>query len=429
MTTTVTWRLAVRLGTLAAVALAAILPSSSVLAVSERYQYKMPCPAGVDCYVTQLAHSQDALDFDIGGGATSGPVRAVSEGEVIRARWDVLDCDVTDNYLGRYVQVQDIFGRTLTYAHLSQFDPDLYEGKWVLQGDKLGTEGDTGYTWRWDEQQQQYVPCGVHLHLTNVASLPYIDNEVVNEEKAYNSTNSVIGETSTGYRGQEGQAIRNEYFELGAEAGNWSWWAVGWTGDIEGIGSQGLWMRRPTAYAGWHQTFAHDPYLICSGESGIYVADLNLAAGYWVDYCSWHTWHDVPASNLPGGSCPGGCGTRATGYPRSEMEPAYCPPELPNCTKLQAFHFGYLWWPSGCSAPTTVACPDVNQDRWTNILDVQRVALNWYYGTNDKRCDVNADTVVNILDPQRVAVVAWLPLDPPQCYQTDVPGGQLCPAP
>lgn len=411
-------------------AVAAVLPATSVDAenMSDAYRFKWPWLPGTGVDITGYPYTAhhgcsggsctDAYDF-----VTSGEdpqVKSSAEGRVIQRvdQYETPDnCYDPDLHLGNYVRVTvDNFDADVIYAHLKSVS--AAQGATVYQGDTIGVQGCTGNT------------TGDHLHYEFTPSASQdpkrpdsIDGQSTKPTvPPLTSTNSFIGLIS-----QEGAALRLEYVERN------SWWGVGWTSDIEGLGTPGLFMRRPAGHAGWEQTFLRDPYEpypFCSGESGIYAADLDPAAAYWVDICVWDTWHNVPASNLTTGTCPGSCGTAATGYPRSDMDAAYCPPELPNCTALQAFHFGYVWWAAGGTAPTSVACPDVDQNRYANIIDVYLVGQNWQYGTNDKRCDVNADTVVNILNPTRVMkVIVASPSGNPLCYQRDVPGGQSCPSP
>jgi len=413
MTLGIEWRSLVRLGMVGGIALTGLLPDSAMAALSDGYRYKFPCPAGASCYVTTLGHSQDALDFDI-SGSSNGPVRAVSEGQVTNVTSDVNQCDVSQPYLGRYVVVQDIFGRSLTYAHLSSYAANLHTGQWVLQGDPLGVEGDTGYTLHWDGQQ--WVPCGVHLHLTNVASLSYVDNQTVNHLGAYTSTNSVIGEIGGS---QQGQAIRDEYLWLGQQAGNRSWYVVGWTSDNRGPGT-GLSMRREGA--GYEQTFNHDAGYGCSGHSGIYVSDNRPGEGHWVDYCLWDTWTG-PASNYPSAS-----GRGATGYPRTEPSSAYCPSQLAGCVKFQAFYDGYVWMNSSAQVQS-VAAPDVDGNGVVNFMDaisVAKAALKYPY-RYDAGCDVNADGQDNfVVDVLQTAKIALIESYKRPAYQSRVPGGISC---
>lgn len=180
------------------------------------YMYKFPCPPSDSCYITQLDHG-GAFDFDPQGGAGLGSVRAVSEGTSLGYNNPTAGCSETGGF-GRHAIVEDTFGRTLTYAHLSSFG-SLQVGQKVLQGDPIGVEGDTGHTHR----TNPHVPCAAHLHLAGISSAPGIDGRATSTLTAnptlYTSTNSQIGIFNL-----PGLAIRDKY----STTGN-SWVNIGWT--------------------------------------------------------------------------------------------------------------------------------------------------------------------------------------------------------
>lgn len=120
--------------------LALSLPAA-VTADHDKYQYKFPCKPGDACHVTTLTHPNSAFDFDPRGSAGLGEIHAVSEGTFQGSFSDSDICNETGG-LGIYAQVIDVHGRLLRYAHLSATD-DIDVGDRVLQGDRIGIEGDT----------------------------------------------------------------------------------------------------------------------------------------------------------------------------------------------------------------------------------------------------------------------------------------------
>ncbi|MGC9503805.1 peptidoglycan DD-metalloendopeptidase family protein [Baaleninema sp.] len=119
---------------------------------------KMPLPGGLNWQVTQsfagsFSHGdQAAIDFGASTGSRSWnnvPILAAAEGQVIHVG--------KDNYgYGNHVKIDhdapyDGTGLVTLYAHFMN-SPEVYQGQWVEQGDKLGIMGATGWA------------TGTHLH-------------------------------------------------------------------------------------------------------------------------------------------------------------------------------------------------------------------------------------------------------------------------
>lgn len=140
------WR--VRLGLLCGLAFIAIylaaVPTSS--ADHDEFGYKFPCNPADACWITQLAHTGNAFDFDPQGSAGLGDIRVVSEATFVNYVTQSSVCTWPDGSgLGKFAVMDDMHGRTLRYAHLSAFG-SLPVDERILQGDKVGTEGNTGYS-------------------------------------------------------------------------------------------------------------------------------------------------------------------------------------------------------------------------------------------------------------------------------------------
>jgi len=385
---------------------AALIFSIRVTAISERYHYKFPCAAGQQCWYTNGPHVNGALDFQIGDPLQSDVIHAMAEGQAGQPLIQSTTCPGLG--LGQYVQVVDVFGNTETYGHLASW---IVNNAWVLQGDPLAVEGNTGNA----------QDCAIHLHWEPGGGSPgWVDGTDMSgltPITTVTSTNSVIGEIGGS---PQGQAIRDEYFWLGQQAGNRSWYVVGWTSDNRGPGT-GLWMRREGA--GYEQTFRHDAGYGCTEGSGIYASDNRPGEGHWVDYCLWDTW-TRPSSNFPSAS-----GRRATGYPRTEPSSAYCPSQLAGCVKFQAFYDGYVWMNSWGQVQS-VAAPDVDGngivDFTGDTMLVAQAALV-YPQRYDVGCDVNADGKDDfVTDTMQTVQIALIDSYNRRAYQYKVPGGIKC---
>lgn len=196
----------IRTALLAALSVAAalVLPDRAA-AISEQYHYKFPCAAGQTCWYTNGPHVNNAVDFQIGDPSQTDEIYAMAEGQAGPPLSQSDECR-SDGHLGRYVQVVDIFGNTETYGHLASW---TVNNAWVLQGDPLAIEGNTGNAEK----------CAIHLHWEPGTSSPsYIDGTYMpglTPITTVTSTNSLIGD----FLSQQGQAIRNEYFWLGQQGG------------------------------------------------------------------------------------------------------------------------------------------------------------------------------------------------------------------
>lgn len=383
---------ALALATLGGLALATtVLSISTASADDEQYKYKFPCRADEDeCYVTTLAHADNALDFDImlGGLEGLGEVRAVSEasyaGFFITANYCHWPDQIGDN-LGQYAIVNDIHGRTLKYAHLTSVNSNLDIDDRVLQGDLIGIEGNVGFS----------ENCAPHLHLSGVADVDYIDGIPTSTLAAppptnYQSSNSVVGNFTF-----PGGSIRQQYLDLGAVYG--SWWTVGytadWTSSQSGCGSapppSAPFCRLYVHYVpdpqeghwGSVQVFRQDPSVPVFNDNAIMVGRWDDPANpndpYWDAY-----WMEEPffAAWL--------AGLQSGGLPVMDMIPAFgnlCPLAL-DCVHYQRLSVGYIWEHDTLGVQPTVVCPDVvpyypNQDFSVGLADIFEVAE--YFGNAD----------------------------------------------
>jgi hypothetical protein len=401
--------LAARTALLAALsATAALLLVSRASATSERFMYKFPCAAGQTCYCTNGPHVNNALDFQIGNPSQSDPIHAMAEGSVLAQGSDSDVCSPV-GHLGRWVQVHDIFDHWETYGHLASWL--VPQNGWVLQGDELAVEGNTGNA----------ENCAIHLHWEPGTGAPtYIDGAYLpglTPITTVTSTNSVIGDTQT----QQGLALREEYRVLGVQGGNRSWWVVDWTSDNRGLGNDQLVMHRDGA--GYEQTFRHDAGYECGEHNGIYVSDNRPSHAYWVDFCLWDTWVR-PASNYPMAS-----GRSGTGFPRVDPSASYCPFQLAGCVRFQAFYHGYVWM-NNLAQSWSVAAPDVDGSGVLNfvgdVICVAKAALVYPYSQQyDAGCDVNANGVDTFTgDAMQTVKIVQPYVRPP--YQSRVPGGITC---
>jgi hypothetical protein len=109
---------------LTTIALPLVLSIYAASADHDQFEYKLPCAPSDACYLTTQDHTPGhSLDFDIGGSAFDGTVKAMAEGIVSDLRVDQTEC--TSSGLGMQVHVSDIFGRTTIYAHLASFADGL----------------------------------------------------------------------------------------------------------------------------------------------------------------------------------------------------------------------------------------------------------------------------------------------------------------
>lgn len=244
---------------------------SSVGAVHDLYEYKLPCVPADACYVTQLAHVGNALDFDPQGSAGLGDIPAVSEG-TFQGYFTANDsCTWPGGMgLGRFAVITDVHGRTLRYGHLGSFG-FLQGGQKVQQGDFVGVEGNTGYT----------INCAPHLHLEQIATASGINGVAMSSiaETVYQSTNSRVGNFTLG-----GAAIREKYDLMAWPYGS-SWAAAGYTYDP----SQG---QVGCAYGTYCQLYVHYNPNVIEGHWGN-IQNFRIhqdAAGHSAQSIQWHRW-------------------------------------------------------------------------------------------------------------------------------------------
>jgi hypothetical protein len=204
---------------------------------SDNYRYKWPWPdtasSGIAALPYQGVHGcypdgeppyECAAAYDL----TISNNSVVSSAEVTVDVADNLVTVCTSSGYGTYVEAGGV-----RYAHLAALAPGVAGGVDLLQGDAIGTQGNTGNT----------LPphCGVHLHWQFLSGVvPTIDGG------SASSSNSFIGEDSP-----LGETLRNYYINHG------SWNTIGWTHAI----CPGVCTLDMTANKSWGrmQDFQHDP--------------------------------------------------------------------------------------------------------------------------------------------------------------------------
>lgn len=358
----------------------ALLVRSEAQAEDEKYRYKFPCYSPDACYVTQLSHgSNNALDLDIGG---SGAIPAMAQSIVVAVNFDATACTYPAAGLGINAVLWDIENRVTKYAHLSS--ASVVGGAQLLQGDQVGVEGDTGYTYS-TGPGGVIIPCARHLHW-EPGSLPtYINNVAVSSLTASptnygpSNTNSVIGEYSTA-----GATLRSYYISHGG------WSSVGWTHDHCPESCSTLNMFANLSW-GRMQDFRHHIDFLGGEFDTIHVANWNTGQAYLVDSVFWQAWA-VGATTGNGVIRPIGMAIRERGG---------CPVGSVGCTSYQKFHIGYVWM-NASTARTAVLCPDHDLDDKVDFDDY--LIFSAAYGTNpsspnwDARVDHNGNGLVNFDD-------------------------------
>ncbi len=410
----------------------------------DKFRYKFPCLPADACYITWLASAQhvpgNAFDFDPQGGAGLGLVPAVSEG-IFRGyqqqhnvcTWNQ-DPELSISSLGMFAVIEDMHGRTLRYAHLSSFG-ELEIDQRVYQGDIVGREGNTGYTFG----------CTPHLHLEGISTTSYIDglatSSLTDGPTLYESTNSLVGDTNPS--SQPEYAIREVYRDLGNMFGvdNRSWNLFGWTADltadppppatptVEHVGCTTDPLCQLYVHAepypccgpwGWAQNFRKHPETVTIEgtpapytDNSIMVGVWDPDAAYWVSvpfYEAWLLGEPNPDPELPAAKI---------GLPLMHAIPAssqqtcgsegYCCPTSEGCTKYQRFSHGYIWESNdGSGIQAAVFCPDVAAmpGQWPDYVvdllnDILGVIQHYQPAAGgeppyDPQFDVNGDGVIDL---------------------------------
>lgn len=408
------WRRVSRAFAVAVVAAATtVLLLRSAEGNDELYKYKLPCAPGDACWVTQLTHADGAFDFDPRGGGGLGEIRSVSEGTFEGYLADSFACSENGG-LGRYAQVTDMHGRVLNYAHLSQVGL-LVEDQRVLQGDIIGTEGDTGHT-HWFDDDEVHHECAAHLHLSGISGAPGMDgismsNIQLGADYGSSTTNSVVGALSN-----PGAGIRQKYIELGNVWTSWATvgWTADWTGSEAGCGAVPFCRLKvhfaPDAVVGrWGaaQVFRKHPGVELDDDGAIMVGRWALESPgaaasntYWVQSPLFKAWV-------------GAYQGAAVGVPIAAQEEgpsAHCP-SFWSCVKYQRFHRGYIWEQAVYPAFVfhAVTCPDYDFDEYYNvrISDILLVVNAFGHDENGRppdvdwnegRVDSNSDGAIRIND-------------------------------
>jgi hypothetical protein len=257
------------------VASAVALLSSSDYAQANHYFLRFPWWNGHPGCITQgynqgthTGVNKYALDTDIENGGPGclggGDVSAAAGGIVVFVRTS-MPCSVTGDY-GNYVDVQhtDRSGnvRYARYAHLSSVS--VGNGTTVLQGQKIGVEGDTGYTY---VSQQQ--PCSVHLHF-----------RLTSTQSCADANCAVVPEPMSGQTGfVNGQIWTSDNVACVVGSGQWSSWAA--------LG--GPWASAPSA-ASWG----------CGRVDVFLLGTDNAIWQRWWDGSTWNVaYHGGPFTSAP----------------------------------------------------------------------------------------------------------------------------------
>jgi murein DD-endopeptidase MepM/ murein hydrolase activator NlpD len=268
-----------------------------------------------------------------------------------------------------------VFVDNMKYGHLASIAPSVAYGTLLLQGDAIGTQGNTGNT----------LPptCGVHLHwefggITYGSAIPTIDGG------SASSSNSIIGEFSTA-----GATLRGYYINHG------SWNSIGWTYNH----CPGACTLNMTANLAWGrvQDFQHDPDAFGGQFATIHVANWDTSHAYRVDSLFWAPWaaggwdanvgvyRPISMARQESGACPSG--------------------SVASCLVYQRFHLGYVWANTGLQA-AAVFCPDVyplpEGDGLVLGPDAQWVFSLVKNHTYEVRADIDGNGLVTSTEAQLV---------------------------
>ncbi len=382
----------------------------------DEYSYKFPCNPADTCHVTQLHHNTNAFDFDPKGGcylpdgepdpACLGDIRVVSEGIF---RGYVSDDDTcSGSGLGLWAKIDDIFGRTMRYAHLSQFG-NLQLNQPVYQGDLVGVEGNTGNSY----------DCEPHLHLEQISQVGYINGLLRSSLSLgpYTSTNSWVNAP-----GAMSQAIRQKFTDLGLYIGS-SWLTLGWTADLsenpphEDCGSfyqcqlfihgvpdpeDGNWglmidFRRHPLTIEFENVFR--PF----DENAIMSGKWAQNDAYWIEPDFYYAWKEGTEAAAPG-EPPWAEGSKI-GVPLDDQigpNPILCAASQ-GCVAYQRFSHGYIWEHQSSGVQHAGLCPDVNAPAWPDhYVDLLYDILGVINHINDPllydpQYDLNGDGVIDLL--------------------------------
>ena len=307
-----------------------------------QYQYKFPCYWGGSCWVTQLAHgTPSALDFDPLGSAGLGDIPSMAEGTVTFVDASTTSCTYYHGVHGYGIHaiVSDFHGQSPLYAHLSSVG--VTEDTQVLQGDRLGQEGNTGYS----------AACAPHLHWQPDGLPAYINSvplwTLTLGDRQASNTNSVIGEYSA-----YGLALRTYYTAHGG------WANIGWTHKH----CPGTCTLDMTANKTWGrmQDFQHDVDFLGGEFDTIQVPVWDQAHAFLVDSIFWQAWaaggpdssglpHPIGMATTERGSCPAG--------------------SSPACIGYQKFHVGFVWMDQYATRQA-IFCPDLNGDQRVTLAEL-----------------------------------------------------------
>lgn len=292
-----------------------------------------------------------------------------------------------------------------TYAHFSSASVAYLDQ--LLQGDQVGVEGDTGYTYS-QAPNGDITPCAVHLHWEPGGTLPdYINGLSVSGLTASptnygaSNTNSPIGEYSAA-----GATLRNYYINNGG------WNSIGWTHD-HCPGACITLNMIPNLSWGRMQDFRHHPDGFGGQFNTIHVANWDPAnTAYLVDSAFWAAW-------AGGGRDQSGATNVIKPISMArENRHAGCPDlSTPACVQFQKFHVGYVWMEGAFAGTQAVFCPDIaggpgfTPDGKVSLGDVTFISLHMnsfgppnQSGPWSAQADVNGDNKVSLADVTQVSL-------------------------
>lgn len=422
----------------AIIGLACLSLASNVSADHDKFRFKWPYAPGIGVTTTSLPFN--GFHSCTGGSCTNAwdlvipgaDVRASAEGTIISAR-NTIDpgtCNPNEG-LGNFVKLltsgDPLGNMTVRYAHFAStpYNSPDDNGVRVLQGDHVGTQGQTGFT------TNGQGGCGPHLHwqfgeaVAGADRPTYIDGVNVsapypNTPLAGPSTNSWVDGLS-----QPAQAIRGVYIFLGALLNpDNSWEALGWTADLNpphvGCGSFALCQLFihyvPNPELGrWGsimdvkrhpQTLEYENVPgIMFDANAIMVGRWDVNSAYLVQlpfYLSWLLGTEGEQV-VPNGT---DIGIPMNNQLDSSINATLCPSEF-DCEGYQRFSHGYIWEEQNEGVQSAVFCPDVAGpdsivDLPNDILGTSQAFNPGGYGglpfepAADARFDVNGDGVIDL---------------------------------
>ncbi len=434
-------------GTIGAViGLAWLSLASNVSADHDKFRFKWPYAPGMSVITTTLPFSGF---HSCGGGSctnawdlviANSDVRASAEGTIVSARntIDPETCDPNEG-LGNFVKLlttgDPLGNMSISYAHFAStpYNSPADNGKRILQGDHVGTQGQTGFT------TDGQGGCGPHLHWQFDTIRPtYINGvNVTSPPNAGPSTNSWVSGVS-----EPAQAIRAVYIYLGSLLNpDNSWEALGWTADLNpphaGCGSFALcqlfvhYVPNPELgrwgsimdFKRHPQTFEYENNPnITFDANAIMAGRWDVDSAYWVQLPFYYAWEQATTD----------IGLPLMNQLDSSVDPVRCPSSQ-GCTGYQRFSHGYIWEKQNEGVQPAVFCPDVAGPGWPDhFVDLANDILGTILAFDplggatpadptapwdNARFDMNGDGVIDLAN-DILGVISYFNME---CF----PGGRL----